>query len=72
MDFSVSKIASSCNKQLLKNEKSILAVKASKLKKNHMEAKKEAIEVKMCSSVDKSLVRDKKRQTALNRRKNSK
>jgi hypothetical protein len=72
MNFSVSQIAKSCNKQLLKNEKTVLAVKESKLKKNRMQAKNEKIQNFTCNLVDISIKRDKKRETALNRRKNSK
>ena len=64
MNFSVSRIAASCNKQMLKNEKSILTVKESKLKKNRMEAKKEAIQVHACNLVDLGIKKEKRRETA--------
>jgi hypothetical protein len=72
MNFSVSQIAKSCNKQLLKNEKAILAVKESKLKKNRMQLKNEAIQNFTCNLVDVSIKKEKRRATANLRRMNSK
>lgn len=72
MDFSVSQIAKSCNKQLIKNEIVLLKPKQSKLKKNRMQAKNEAIQNFVVNGIDWNLKKEKKRQTALNRRANSK
>ena len=68
----VSKVAPSCNKRLLLNEKSIITVKASKLKKNRMQAKNEAIQDFTCNLIDKNSKKAKKRETAKLRRLNSK
>jgi hypothetical protein len=68
----VSKVAPSCNKKLLVNEKSIINIKASMLKKNKMELINDSIQEYVCNSIDWNAKKAKKRKTAKLRRANSK
>ena len=68
----VSRIASSCNGQMLKNEIVYLKPKQSKLKKNRMQAKNEAIQNFTINRIDLGIKKEKRRETASNRRSNSK
>ena len=65
-------IAPSCNIQLLKNEKTLIKLKASKLKANRMQVKMLAIESFTFGLIDNNFKKSKKKETALNRRLNSK
>ena len=67
----VSKVAQSCNVQLLENEKSIIAIKASKMKKNRMQNKMNAIENFTLNSIDLNVKKARKKDVAKNRRMNS-
>ncbi len=68
----VSKIAQSCNGQLIKNETVLLKPKQSKLKKNRMQAKNEAIQNYTVNLVDIGLKKQRRKEIAQNRRANSK
>ncbi len=68
----VSKIASSCNIHLIKNETVLLKPKQSKLKKNRMQAKNDAIQNFTINSIDLGIRKEKRRKTANLRRLNSK
>lgn len=64
----VSRIAPSCNKQLIKNEYVALKPK----KKNRMQAKNDAIQNFTINSIDLGIRKKKRRETANLRRMNSK
>ena len=64
--------APSCNFQLLKNEKTLIKLKTSKLKANRMQVKTLAIESFTFGLIDNNFKKSKKKETALNRRLNSK
>lgn len=68
----VSRVAPSCNKQLIKNEFVALKPRESKLKKNRMQAKNEAIQNFTVNLADLGIRKDKRRETANLRRMNSK
>jgi hypothetical protein len=68
----VSRVGQSCNVQLLKNEKSIINIKASKMKKNRMQTKNDAIQNYTCNLIDLNAKKAKKKETANKRRLNSK
>lgn len=68
----VSRIAPSCNKQLIKNEFVALKPKESKLKKNRMQAKNDAIQNFTVNYVNLGIRKEKRRETANLRRMNSK
>ena len=68
----VSKIAPSCNGQMIKNEIVYLKPKQSKLKKNRMQAKNDAIQNFTANLVDLGLKKQRRKETAQNRRANSK
>jgi hypothetical protein len=59
-------------KDLIKNEMVLLKPKQSKLKKNRMQAKNEAIQNYTCNLVDFGIKKEKRRETANLRRLNSK
>ncbi len=68
----ISKIAPSCNIHLIKNETVLLKPKQSKLKKNRMQAKNDAIQNFTINSIDLGIRKEKRRETANLRRMNSK
>lgn len=68
----VSRNAPSCNKQLIKNEFVALKPRQSKLKKNRMQAKNDAIQNFTINSIDLGIRKEKRRETANLRRMNSK
>lgn len=68
----VSKIAQSCNGQMVKNEIVYLKPKQSKLKKNRMQAKNEAIQNYTVNLADIGLKKQRRKEIAQNRRANSK
>jgi hypothetical protein len=59
-------------KDLIKNEMVLLKPKQSKLKKNRMQAKNEAIQNFTINAIDLSIKKEKRRETANLRRTNSK
>ncbi len=67
----VSKVAPSCNIQLIKNERQNIALKQSKLKKNRMQTKNDAIQNYTCNLIDLNAKKARKKDVANKRRMNS-